>query len=392
VKIKKNLGAGYSPIYFLASLGSGGIVVTFFMFMMFMVEHEGRPIPVFEDVAVALSSGRLDIVALIILSYAGIVFYSFQHFRLLVWNIREYRGFSRTDSYAKLRESDGEVQLMAIPLTYAMSINVMFMLGALFVPGLWSIVEYLFPFAMLAFLLVGIYAGAIFLAFFSRVIAYGNFDCERNNSLSQMLSIFAFSMVGVGMSASAAMSHQPVTSGLGIIFASFFTSIVITLGVIKIVLGFRSMLSNGINYEASVSLWIVIPVLTIFGITVNRISMGLVHNFGAGVHPWFHVIFFSALAAMQLLFGLLGYAVMKRLGYFSEFISGEGKSVVTYAAICPGVAFFVLGNFLINKGLVAADFLEKFSLGYFLLYIPLIAIQVQTIRVLGRLNRKLLKA
>jgi len=207
-----------------------------------------------------------------------------------------------------------------------------------------------------------------------------------------MLSIFAFSMVGVGMSASAAMSHQPVTSGLGIIFASFFTSIVITLGVIKIVLGFRSMLSNGINYEASVSLWIVIPVLTIFGITVNRISMGLVHNFGAGVHPWFHVIFFSALAAMQLLFGLLGYAVMKRLGYFSEFISGEGKSVVTYAAICPGVAFFVLGNFLINKGLVAADFLEKFSLGYFLLYIPLIAIQVQTIRVLGRLNRKLLKA
>jgi len=66
VKIKKNLGAGYSPIYFLASLGSGGIVVTFFMFMMFMVEHEGRPIPVFEDVAVALSSGRLDIVALII--------------------------------------------------------------------------------------------------------------------------------------------------------------------------------------------------------------------------------------------------------------------------------------------------------------------------------------
>jgi len=235
-------------------------------------------------------------------------------------------------------------------LTYAMSINVMFMLGALFVPGLWSIVEYLFPFAMLAFLLVGIYAGAIFLAFFSRVIAYGNFDCERNNSLSQMLSIFAFSMVGVGMSASAAMSHQPVTSGLGIIFASFFTSIVITLGVIKIVLGFRSMLSNGINYEASVSLWIVIPVLTIFGITVNRISMGLVHNFGAGVHPWFHVIFFSALAAMQLLFGLLGYAVMKRLGYFSEFISGEGEKCRYICGDMSGGGVFRTRKFSYQQG------------------------------------------
>ncbi|MBF0586390.1 hypothetical protein INT08_04265 [Prosthecochloris sp. N3] len=390
--MRSQLGESYSPMYFLASLGSGGIAVTFFMFLMFMVEHPGRPIPVFEDVMAALLSGNPWLAGLVVLSVAGIVYFGVQHYRLLVWNIREYAGFRKTAAFASLRSTDAEVQLMALPLTYAMGVNVMFILGAVFVPGLWGVVEYLFPFAMAAFLAIGVYASSIFLLFFSRVIAKGHFDCERNNSLSQMLSIFAFSMVAVGLSASAAMSHNAVTSGLGIILASVFSAIVVTLGMIKVVLGFRSMLANGINYEASVSLWIVIPILTVMAITVNRVSMGLVHNFNAVIHPWFHIVFFSMAIAVQVLFGLLGYRVMKQMGYFSEFINGEGKSVVTYAAICPGVAFFVLGNFLVNKGLVAAGFVPQFSLVYFVLYVPLVLVQVQTIRVLGKLNAKLLRA
>ncbi len=391
MRIRKNLGEAYSPLYFLASLGSGGLAVTFFMFLMFMVDHPGRPIPVYEDILAAVMDGGAARQSLVAVSLAGIVWFAVQHYRLLVWNIREYVAFRKTAAFSTLRSSDSEVQLMAIPLTYAMGVNVMFVLGALFVPGLWGIVEYLFPFAMLAFLLIGIYAGVIFQTFFTRVLAYGHFDCEKNNSLSQMLSIFAFSMVGVGMSAAAAMSHNSLTSGLGIILATFFAGIVMTLGVIKIVLGFRAMLAHGINYEASVSLWIVIPILTILAITINRISMGLVHNFGAEIHPWFHVIVFTMFIAVQLLFGFLGYGIMAELGYFRKFISGEGKSVVAYAAICPGVAFFVLGNFLINKGLVAADVVERFSLAYFLLYIPLVLVQLQSIRVLAKLNSKLLK-
>ncbi|MDT9546510.1 MAG: hypothetical protein HQ516_02555 [Chlorobium sp.] len=390
--LRKNLGDSYSPIYFLSALGNGGLAISFFMFLMFMIPHEGRPIPVFEDVASALLQGALPRQMLTVASLLGIVWFAWRHYRLLFWNISEYVTFRRTDTFAHLRQSDAEVQLMALPLTYAMGINVMFVLGAIFVPGLWGVVEYLFPAAMVAFLAVGVYAGIIFQGFFSRVIAYGGFDCEKNNSLSQMLSIFAFSMVGVGFSAAAAMSHNPVTSGLGIILATFITGIVMTMGIIKIVLGFRSMLQNGINYEASVSLWIIIPILTIVAITINRISMGLTHNFGADIHPWFHIIVFTLFIGVQLLFGLLGYGVMKELGYFGEFINGDGKSPVSYAAICPGVALFVLANFLVNKGLVAAGVVEKFSLVYFLLYVPMLALQVQTILVMLRLDRKLLKA
>jgi hypothetical protein len=39
----------YSPLYFLASLGAGGLAVTFFMWLMFWVPHPEQPVPIFEN-------------------------------------------------------------------------------------------------------------------------------------------------------------------------------------------------------------------------------------------------------------------------------------------------------------------------------------------------------
>ncbi len=49
--------ASYSPLYFLSTLGSGGLMVTFFMFLMFWVPHPGRPVPIFEDIIFAFAGG-----------------------------------------------------------------------------------------------------------------------------------------------------------------------------------------------------------------------------------------------------------------------------------------------------------------------------------------------
>lgn len=391
MKYRSNLGDSYSPLYYLAALGCGGLAVSFFMYLMFMLPHPGNPMPTFSDLIAAFGSGSVLKIGLVILATIGILYFAYLHVRLLIWNIKEFQIFKGTESFAALKTSNGEVQLMAIPLTYAMSVNVLFILGALFVPGLWSIVEYLFPFALLAFLAIGAYAVNIFITFFARVIAFGQFDCEKNNSLSQMLSIFAFSMVAVGLAAPGAMSHNTVISGAGLIFSIGFASVAVILSIIKIVLGFRAMFEHGINREAAVSLWIMIPILTILGIVYFRISMGLHHNFEVHVHPWDHVKVFTVIVMLQLFFALLGFKVMKLIGYCKEFISGESKSVVAYAAICPGVAFFVMGNFLIHRGLISAGLLPQFSFFYWLLYLILIVVQIKTIQVLFRLNDKMLK-
>lgn len=47
-------------------------------------------------------------------------------------------------------------------------------------------------------------------------------DCARNNNLSQMLSIFALGMIGVGFSATAAMSTVKLTSGIAMLLSILF--------------------------------------------------------------------------------------------------------------------------------------------------------------------------
>lgn len=388
--LRHKLGDTYSPLYFLSALGAGGAVVTFFMYLMFMTPHKSTPIPTWESLQAVLQGDNIMMQLLVSIALLGIIVFSVLHVRMLVWNVNEFRHFRQSATFQKLRQSNGEVQLMAIPLTFAMSINVGFILGALFVPGLWNVVEYLFPLAIMAFGITGWFAARIFIGFMSRVLVTGHFDCSRNNNLSQMLAIFAFGMVGVGFSASAAMSKVPLTSGIGLVLSLLFISTAGLLAVTKLILGFRSMLEHGIDRESSVSLWIIIPIITVSGIALYRLSMAMHHNFGLHVEPIESLVLLTVLISVQILFAVLGYAVMKKLGYFDAYVYGKEKSAGSFALICPGVAGYVLGFFFIHIGLVGTGLLEKNSLAYFFLLVPLVVLQIQTLWGLFHLNKKLL--
>ena len=277
---------------------------------------------------------------------------------------------------------------MAIPLTFAMTINVCFVLGAVFVPGLWSIIEYLFPGALLGFAITGYYALKIFTEYFTRIIAKGDLDCTANNNLSQMISIFAFSMVAVGFAAPGAMSHSIGINAIGIFGAIFFSSIAILLLAIKLILGFRNMFKHGIGEEASPSLWIIIPILTLLGITFVRISFGLDHHFDQTLAKSSLFTLTSAVVSLQIIFGLLGFSVMKKIGYFKAFVDSEKKSPVSFALICPGVAFMVFGMFFINFGLTYNSIIDKYSVAYFILMLPFVYIQYKTVIYFFKLKNK----
>lgn len=383
---KFNQDKGYSPLFFLASVGSGGLAISFFMYLLFVVPHPGTPIPTQEHLWAAFNGSSLMMSILVSVALIGILLFYIQNLILLGWNINKYLKFRKTEAYKAMRSSNAEVQLMAIPLALAMTVNVSFVAGAVFVPGLWAYVEQLFPIALIAFGLIGIYALKIFFEYFGRLLAEGGFDVAKNNSLSQMLAVFAFAMIAVGFSASGAMSQTEAVSLIGILLATAFISIALLLLVLKLILGFHSMLSQGINKEAAVSLWIMIPILTILGIAYYRITMGLHFNFEAPKDTMSNLLLFTIIFTLQLFFGLMGHAVMKRLNYYDHFIRGKGKSAVAYAAVCPGVALFVMSNFLLNKGLVATGMVEQFSWVYFALYIPLIWLQLKTIFVFWRLT------
>lgn len=384
----RNLGERYSPLYFLAALGSGGLVVSFFMWLMAWVPHPGKPVPVFEDIVTALVGGPFVQQVAIVGGWLGIVGFTAMMLRLLFWNLREAAGWRKTAAYVALRESNDETRLLAAPLATAMAVNGGFILGLVFVPGLWSVVEYLFPLAMLAFLAIGVWALRLLGDFWGRILTRGGFDCSRNNGFSQLLPSFALAMIGVGLAAPAAMSQTPWVAGVSYITSSFFITMALVLGVIMLVIGLRAMMEHGADAESAPSLWVVVPILTVVGIALMRQNHGLGVHFGSHGTPAGTFTMLTTFLSLQLAFALFGSVVMRRQGYFGRFVGGSERSAGSYVLVCPGVAMAVILQFFINQGLVGVGLIDKFGVAYWLLTALPLMVQAATIWLVFTLNAK----
>ena len=195
-------------------------------------------------------------------------------------------------------------------------------------------------------------------------------------------------MIAVGFAAPGAMSSNIVVNSTGMFFAIFFSALSILLIFLKIILGFKNMFEHGVGLETAPSIWIMIPILTLLGITFIRLSFGLEHNLESVANKSSLFVLTSVILSLQIIFGILGYMVMTKMGYFEKFIKSNDKSALSFALICPGVAFFVFGMFFINIGLTYNEIIAKYSLAYFLLMIPFMYIQVKTILLFFRLYKK----
>ena len=139
------------------------------------------------------------------------------------------------------------------------------------------------------------------------------------------------------------------------------------------------------------TLWVLIPTLTVSGIAVLRLDHGLSHTLlhVAGNN---HLVFLTTVFMIQIFIGLMGYAVMRRMGYFKKLVADEANEVnsspVAFALICPGVAITVMGHFFMHIALVSNGLLVKFSLAYFAMLTPLTIIQLATVWLMLRLAKQ----
>jgi hypothetical protein len=382
----------WSPLYFLASVGAGGLAVTFFMYLMFWIPHPGRTVPVFEDITAALATGHTGRTIAIAVALAGIAIFGALNLSLLIWNLRKLAAFRATDKAQALANSNAQTQLMALPLALAMSINGGFILGLVFVPGLWSVVEYLFPLAMIAFLAVGVLAFRQLGQFIARVTASGGFDCAKNNSFAQMLPAFALAMTGVGLSAPAAMSANATVAGIALILSSFFLVAAGLIMLVGLVLGLRSIMENGVAAEQAPTLMMVVPLTTILGILMLRQAHGLEVSFGLHTDPAEKMMLLTRLLSVEVIFALFGLTVLAATGYARRFLTGEAISAGNYALVCPPVALSVLTQFWINTGLVGAGLIEKFGTAYWALTAVALAFQAVAVALVIFLHRRHFRA
>lgn len=378
----------YSPLYFLASLGAGGLSVTFFMWLMHWIPHPGRTVPVFEDIAAAFAAGSVLTQAMIVLAMAAIAFFAFLNIRSLIWNLGRYTAWRKTEAHAKFAKTNAQSQIMALPLALGMTVNAGFILGLVFVPGLWNVIEYLFPLAIIAFLAIGVFAFRLYAEFLGRVLTEGGFNMAANNNFGQMLPAFAFAMIGVGLAAPAALSSVQVTAGIGLVLSGFFLITALTIVAVALVLGVRSMLENGVGAETAPTLMILIPITTILGILLLRQEHGLGVHFAAHAEAAGSMMMLTQMIAFQVLIGIFGLFVLAKLGYAKRFLTGSENSAGAYALVCPGVGFAVLMQFWINKGLVGAGLLDKFSAPYWALTAIALISQFAMVWLVFHLNRR----
>ncbi len=198
--------------------------------------------------------------------------------------------------------------------------------------------------------ILSVYALKVLCDYFTRIFIKGDFKLSEKNNFTQMITIFALTMVAVGLAAPGAMSHHKEINAIGMFSSIFFLSIAVILMVIKMTTAFKSTLEHGVDKATSASLWMMVPILTLMGITVIRLSMGLHHGFEATLSKPSFFIMTSVVISLQMFIGLIGYKVMKAVGYFRDHSQGDDANAGSFALICPDVAFFVFGMFFLTFG------------------------------------------
>lgn len=384
---KRKADVPYHPSFWLGALGAGGLSISFFMYLMWLVPHEGFPMPTWPHLRAGWEAGMAPLIAV---AATLMVALALLHFVLLWWNHRESRSPVGREALSALRGTPAEVQLMALPLTLAMTVNVCFALGAVFVPGLWAMVEYLFPLALAAFAAIGWSALRIYGRYLSRMLVDGGYRAEEHNHLSPLIAVFAFSMLSVGFAAPAAMSHVKLVVALAATLSILFFVLAVVVGLIVLVTGAAAMMAHGLQPKASPSIWMLVPILTLLGIEWLRMQHGLSHHFAAELSSASVFAVLTAIFVLQIGVLAIGFRVMQLNGYLASHMSGRERSPVAFGLICPGVAIVVMGMFWWHLAWVDGGIVTPLGVAYWAGIAVLAAVQLTTVVGLFRLAWSLL--
>ena len=393
--LKRDPQQPWHPSYWLAALGAGGLSISFFMYLMWMIPHGDFPMPTWEHLA-GVMQGSLALPAgvrpLAILATIIMVLLALLHFTLVLWNLREQGAARKSADYAAhWLDSPNEVQLMTQPLTLAMTVNVCFALGALLVPGLWSVVEYLFPLAFIAFAAIGVWALRIYGRYLSRLLVGGGYRSDEHNHLSPLIAVFTFAMLSVGFAAPAAMSHTQALSVLSSTLSILFLMVAVVTGLLVLISGLQAMMQHGLQAQATPSVWMLVPIMTLLGIMWVRIQHGLDLHFATTVVQSKVFITLTSIFMLQLGIMLLGYRIMQLNGYLAAHFKGDQRNPISFGLICPGVAVFVMGMFWWHLVWVENGIVNAFSPVYWLGVGLLASVQFYTLIALLRLSSRLLR-
>ncbi len=338
-QIKSNNITKFSPMMFLASLGAGGIAVSFFAIINYTVKHGGGLIK-FSQTHESVT-GFMKIVYGILES--GMAIFSALHIVLTVVFIKKLIAWLETDEFKNMiGDPLANSALLAPFVSIAMTMNVFLAAVRYFIPGMADNLQSLMLPGLVTWAVI--WVSLLFVEIKLLKISFVNgFDINKIH-FGWLMHPFALGMVTVTGSGIAALAQDKAIADIAAFMVLVTGSMGFFLFLVKLFALFKSHFGqDGLPDKKFLpSLLIVVPNITIYAITLFRFGHYLEKHQGAHLKAFFMVVMVTSFA-FQTWYMLFGLALLR--DYFKRHLTKEFH-VSQWGLVCPFVAYSVLGAFV----------------------------------------------
>lgn len=325
---------------FLMALGAGGISVSGFAFLNYTVPH-GKGLITYAMLHAKEFSLLNQLLFRFVESY--MVVFTLIHFALTAFLIARYLKWKKSEEYKQVLENPLVNSSLLVPfVSFFMTFNVVIGTVRYFLPVLSDnlqslMMPALIAWAVLLVVLVGLEMKLLSMAFVKK------FDFTKMN-FGWLMHPFALGMGSVTGTGIAAMAVDPSVAHA----AAFISMVTFTMAVfllaIKIFILFKNSLSgDGLPENQFLpSMLMIVPILTIFGISLFRYGHYFERQFGAHMGPYFAIVTVLTFA-FQTWYLIFGLTLLKKF-LVKDF--RKEYHISQWGLVCPFVAFAVMGSFV----------------------------------------------
>jgi hypothetical protein len=330
----------FNPLTFLASLGAGGISVAPFVYFQYVQPH-GKGLTTFNEMmsnaGTALGEAGVYFMASIMVVFALI------HFGLTIKLLADLFAWRKTDDYKSyMKDPQRNTTIMAAFTSFAMTFNVFIGVVRFFVPAFQQNFQAMMLPALIAW-------GILWLLLMSTEIKILKTAFEKDFNISQisfgwLMQPFALGMITVSGTGIAAMAHNADVANIAAFMSMISGTMGIFLFIVKLVSVFQShFVTTGIPERQFLpSFLIVIPITTLYAISLFRFGHYLEHQFDFSLSAYYTIVVALPFAFQTWYFGF-GLTMLR--DYFKKDFFKKEYYVTLWAFICPFVGYAVLGNF-----------------------------------------------
>ncbi|MCL2469963.1 MAG: hypothetical protein FWF24_07065 [Alphaproteobacteria bacterium] len=364
----RSLGDRYTPLFLFNALAAGALALTFFFHLSLLFwTRDNVALMIFPALQKFFDFSKPNYLALIWLFVmgAGFLWFLVDHVRLMLWNHKQERATPHP--------------LRAIkPLSFMMTLLLAFVTFVFLIPGLWGIREYLFPLVFL-----GLALGVFF--------AFKTMTATQPFATLESIALLSFCAIGFSM-------IVIFTQKIAYVYAGHFLSLFCLAGIFFVAAKacFSGLITALKDIKSAVEkatlLWFCVPVLALLAVVLQRQDLALVVGLQGARAPLWTINALAVMLSFILFLTALALAASRESGFLALIFKNDSFSVGSYTLVLGLVGIFVVGHFLIMNGLVTAGIMERYSLGFWLAYTPLVLIQAGAIWGHLKLNAKLFGA